>query len=132
MAFTGRFSLDKRAYIKLAGRTGSQTAKEVAEECKVSLASVYRVWKGKFTTDSEDKRRKENQKSGGRTEKLNSRGKRSILRNINVLREENSNFTSKKLIISAGVDPKAISCRTVRRVLNQNGYQARKKGVLKN
>ena len=35
------FQQKKRAYIQLLGKTKSYTAKEVTDECKVSLASVY-------------------------------------------------------------------------------------------
>ena len=61
------------------------------------------------------------------------RQKRSIIQNINILREENSNFTSKKLLLSSGINRNDISPRTVRRFLNKNGYhylQTRKKGIL--
>ena len=131
MVFTGTFSPEKKAYIRLLGKTRSHTAKEVANECKVSLPSVYRIWNTKFTKDTEMKQNK--RKRGGRPEKLTVRQKRSIIRNINILREENSNFTSKKLLLSSGLNRKDISPRTVRRFLNRNGYhylQARKKGVL--
>ena len=131
MVFTGKFSAEKRAYIQLLGKTKSYTAKEVADECKVSLASVYRIWNNKFTKDIETKQKK--RKCGGRPEKLTLGQKRSIIRNINILREENSNFTSKKLLLSSGINRNDISPRTVRRFLNKNGYhylQTRKKGIL--
>ena len=41
MVFTGIFSAEKKAYIQLSGKTRTHTAKEVANECKVSLPSVY-------------------------------------------------------------------------------------------
>ena len=103
----------------------------MASECKVSIPSVYRIWKEKFSKNNQE--RHKNRKSGGQPEKLTLRQKRSILRNINILREENSNFTSKKLLLFSGINPKNICPRTVRRLLNKNGYhylQARKKGVL--
>lgn len=131
MVFTGKFSAEKRAYIRLLGKTGRHTAKEVADECKVSLPSVYRIWNNKFSKEFE--RKQKEQKCGGRPEKLTLRQKRSILRNINILREDNSNFTSKNLLLNSGMNPKNISSRTVRRFLNKSGYhylQARKKGVL--
>ena len=131
MVFTGKFSAEKRAYIKLVGKTGMHTAKEVAEECRVSLPSVYRIWNEKFKKDFEQKQK--NERCGGRLEKLTLRQKRSVLRNINILREEDSNFTSKKLLLNSEINPKDISSRTLRRFLNKNGYhylQARKKGIL--
>ena len=120
MVFTGKFSAEKRAYIKQVGKTGMHTAKEVAEECRVSLPIVYRIWNEKFKNDFEQKQK--NERCGGRPEKLTLRQKRSVLRNINILREENSNFTSKKLLLNSGINPKDISSRTLRRFLNKNGY----------
>lgn len=131
MVFTGKFSAEKRAYIRLLGKIKTCTAKEVASECNVSVPSVYRIWNEKFPKEID--RTPENTKCGGRPEKLSLRQKRSLLRNINILRQENSNFTSKKLLASSGINPKSISSRTVRRFLNKKGYhylQARKKGVL--
>ena len=55
MVFTGTFSAEKKAYIRLLGKTRTHTAKEVANECKVSLPSVYRIWNTKFTKDTEMK-----------------------------------------------------------------------------
>ena len=130
MAFKGKISAEKRAYIKLSGTWRSSNAKEVAKECNVSLASVYRVWKAKIYKDKQEEK---TSNRGGRPHKLSLRQKRSLLRNINKLREENSNFTTKKLMTRSGISAKEISSRTVRRCLNNNGYhylQARKKGVL--
>ena len=60
MVFTGKFSAEKRAYIQLLGKAKSYKAKEVADECKVSLAIVYRIWNNKFTKDIETKQKKGN------------------------------------------------------------------------
>ena len=51
-------SAEKRAYIQLLGKTKLYSAKEVADECKVSLASVCRMWNKKFTNDIETKQTK--------------------------------------------------------------------------
>jgi transposase len=131
MVFTGKFSAEKRAYIRLLGKTRKYTAKEVADECKVSLPSVYRIWNDKFGNDFQVKNK--NKDCGGRPEKLTLRQKRSVLRNLNILREENSNFTSKNLLLKSGINPNNISSRTLRRFLNRSGYhylQARKKGIM--
>ena len=71
MVFTGTFSAEKKAYIRLLGKNRTHTAKEVANECKVSLPSVYRIWNTKFTKDTEMKQNK--RKRGGRPEKLTVR-----------------------------------------------------------
>ena len=73
MVFTGKFSAEKRAYIRLLGKTLKYTAKEVAYECKVSLPSVYRIWNDKFGNDFQAKNKNKN--CGGRPEKLTLREK---------------------------------------------------------
>ena len=127
----GSFQLKKELTFSYWARLNLKKAKEVADECKVSLAIVYRIWNNKFTKDIETKQKR--RKCGGRPEKLTLRQKRSIIRNINILREENNNFTSKKLLLSSGINRNDISSRTVRRFLNKNGYhylKTRKKGIL--
>ena len=56
-----------------------------------------------------------------------------LLRQIKVLREENPNFCSGKLMETCDISSKQVSNRTVRRLLHKNGFgyrQSRKKGVL--
>ena len=67
----------------------------------------------------------------GRPEKLNERDKREILRQVPILREQCGSFTSKKVQLHSVGD--RVHNRTVRRVLNKNGYgyrRARKKGLM--
>lgn len=131
MAFSGMIKPEVRAYIKYLKKIGKQKANEVANECNVSLATVYRIWNEKFNENNVKCNKK--RKKSGRSEKLTSREKRCILRELKMLRKENAKFTSKKLLIRSGVNPKKVSSRTVRRLLNRNGYrylQARKKGLL--
>ena len=70
---------------------------------------------------------------GGRPRKLSSREERKILRTSYSLRHEEGNFTSIRLMTRAGISPKHVSNRTIRRFLQRKGYhfvQARKKGLL--
>ena len=58
---------------------------------------------------------------------------RNMMRQLKVLRKEDGNWTSGKLMEMCDINNSEISNRTVRRQLNRNGYeylQARKKGVL--
>ena len=67
----------------------------------------------------------------GRPKKLSERDKRTILRQIRLLRCEDGNWTIKRLMEISNVTH--VSQRTVTRLLHQNGYkylQARKKGLL--
>ena len=93
MAFKGTISAEKRPYIRL-GKWRSSNAKELAKECDVSLASIYCVWKAKTNKNKKEAKRSNR---GGRPQKLSLRHKRSLLRNINKLREENSNFFSEEI-----------------------------------
>ena len=71
--------------------------------------------------------------SGGRKRKLSNRQERTLLRNVQKLRESEGGFSSKRLMQVSGLNGINISVRTVRRFLNRNGYhflQARKKGIL--
>ena len=79
--------------------------------------------------DSVVDNRKDNK---GRPEKLTERGKRNIIREVEIPRRDYGYFTTKRLKIFAGV-PEDASDETVRRVLRANGFKythSRKKGVL--
>ena len=71
----------------------------------------------------------------GRPRKLSARQERLLLRQIASLREEDGNFTVKRLMERVGFKMREIFCRTVQRFLRSNGYRylnSRKKGVLLN
>ena len=68
----------------------------------------------------------------GRPPKLTDRDIRKILRAIPQLREREGSFSSKRVAIHAGLENK-VSNRSIRRVLNNNGYGyrvTRKKGLM--
>ena len=58
----------------------------------------------------------------GRPRKLSARQERLFLRHITTLREEDGNFTVKRLMEKAGLKKREVSCRTVQRFLHSNGY----------
>ena len=108
-----------------------KTWKEIAsmkDYKKYSEATICRHMKRKID-DSVVDNRKYNK---GRPEKLTERGKRNIIRQVEILRRDYGYFTMKRLKIFAGV-PKDVSDETVRRFLRANGFKythSRKKGVL--
>ena len=68
----------------------------------------------------------------GRPSKLSERDKRSILRQVQVLRDSVGHFTSRHVRVSAGIGSR-VSDETVRRVMRRDGLgyrHARKKGLL--
>ena len=123
MVFKKRVSDELRAYIKFKKRT---PVAELVRETGVSRPQIYRILKEPL-----QKVKKKVNKRMGRTKKLSERDKRTILRQIRLLRREDGNWTIKRLMESSNVTH--VSQRTVTRLLHQNGYkylQARKKGLL--
>ena len=93
-----------------------------------SKASIYRHAKKLIESSSVDKRKQ----NPGPPPKLSERDKRSILRQVEVLRNSVGHFTSRHVRVSAGVECR-VSDETVRRVLRSSGLRyrhARKKGLL--
>ena len=92
---------------------------------------VYRLKKDEIIDG--DQRKECNRDFGGRPRKLSLQEERHILRTLSNLRHEEGNFTSIRLMARAGISPKHVNNRTIRRFLQREGYyflQARKKGLL--
>ena len=122
-----------RAYVLLRVKDNNHKAKDVAKEVGISLTTVYRIKKEGVLGLKREEGKKRLKLSPGRPRKLNIREERMLLRQIKVLREENPNFCSGKLMESCGISSKQVSNRTIRRLLHKNGFgyrQSRKKGVL--
>ena len=69
----------------------------------------------------------------GRPCKIDTSMERFLIRQVQIFRRENPNFTSGKLVEGCGLHIGQVSNRTVRRVLNKYGFgyrQRLKKGVL--
>ena len=131
MVFNGEMNPFKRAYIMYLTQEKKLSIKDIARQCRVSRATVYRIKKDRIIDSY--KREDWNRNLGGRPRKLSSREERKILRNLYSLRHEEGNFTSIRLMLRAGISPKHVSNRTIRRFLQRKGYhflQARKKGLL--
>jgi len=96
---------------------------------KFAERSIYRHAK-KPMDEAEAFDRRHNNK--GRPRKLSLRDERCIVRSLNALRRERTEFTSGKIQEWAGINH-AVGNRTVRRCLRKHGYryrQSRKKGLL--
>ena len=129
MVFRSKISTEKRAFVRLACEQGCMSALAICKELKISKSSFYR-FQNMNINESEERK---TSKVGGRPRKLSGRDERSLPRHVKYLRHKEGNFTSKRLMEVANIDNKQVSNRTVRRVLNNQGYkfvQARKKGVL--
>ena len=129
MVFTGTLSPETRAYVAFLANDKNFKTKEICQKTGVSKATVFRVKKEAKSGFKTPKTRRK----GGRPRKLNDRDERSIIRSLNSLREERGNFSSGRIMTTAGLSPANVSNRTVRRCLNKHGYfnlQARKKGLL--
>jgi len=96
---------------------------------KLSKATVYRHATKNINDNIIDKRKF----NRGRPSKLTLRARRSILRQIPILRRQYGSFTIRRLRVAAGVRQDACD-ETIRRVLRAAGYKflhSRKKGLLR-
>ena len=133
MVFQGKIPEETRAFVRIARKYRGMKQNEIMERCGVSRSTVYRILKGEKTVQRS--RVPDKTKLAGRPRKLSTRQERLLLRHITTLREEDGNFTVKRLMESAGLKTRDVSCRTVQRFLHSNGYRylnSRKKGVLLN
>ncbi len=123
---TSRHSAEIAALYQKAGVSGKKLLDMFPQYSK---ASIYRHARMAIGQDDPKDRRKENK---GRPPKLTPHDKRQILRSVPKLRQTDGSFTSPRVAVEAGVGQK-VSNRTVRRILNKEGYsylQSRKKGLL--
>ena len=128
MVFNCEINPSKRAYIKYLTQGKKFSIKDIARQCRVSQATVYRIKKDKII--DRDQRKEWSRDLGGRPRKLSWREERRILRTLSSLRHEEGNFTSIGLMARAGISPKHVSNRTIRRFLQRESYyflQARKR-----
>ena len=117
MVFNGEINPSKRAYIKYLTQGKKFSIKDIARQCRVSQATVYRIKKDKII--DRDQRKEWSRDFGGRPRKLSLREERRILRTLSSLRHEEGNFTSIRLMARAGISPKHVSNRTIRRFLQR-------------
>ena len=116
-----------KALVYYLSRFQGLSIRQVARECNVSRATVWRISKMDMSSNRCNKMRRE---ARGRPRKLNKRQERKLRRSIQILREQEGNFTIKRLMENTCI------CRkdsTISRFLNKEGYyylQARKKGLL--
>ena len=126
MVYRRDIPAEKRAYVRYLRDKEHMKLEEIAQVCDISTSSVHRITYQKLPEVLKKKRA-----SRGRKRKLSLRQERLILRSIPVLREREGSFTSKRLMQYSRI--RGISDRTIRRLLNRNGYhylQARKKGLM--
>ena len=126
MVYRRDIPAEKRAYVRYLRDKEHMKLEEIAQVCDISTSSVHRITSQKLPEVLKKKRA-----SRGRKRKLSLRQERLILRSIPVLREREGSFTSKRLMQYSRI--RGISDRTIRRLLNRNGYhylQARKKGLM--
>lgn len=93
-----------------------------------SKASIYRHARKPIGNPVIDKRKH----NPGRPPKLSERDKRSIIRQVAVLRHSVGHFTSRHVRVSAGIGSR-VSDETIRRVMRSDGLNyrhSRKKGLL--
>ena len=104
MVFNGEINPSKRAYIKYLTQGKKFSIKDIARQCRVSRATVYRIKKDKII--DRDQRKEWSRDFGGRPRNLSLREECRILRTLSSLRHEEGNFTSIRLMARAGISPK--------------------------
>lgn len=125
MAPRKRIPEETKVSVQALRTTTNLTLTEIAERCKVSIASVHRIITAK------DKEPGNKRHLCGRKRKLTPEHEALVLGSIAELREREGSFTSRRLMERAGI--RHVTDRTVRRLLNRKGYfflQARKKGLM--
>ena len=128
MAFKKKIDAESRAYMRFLRSHAKIPYRELIAKYKISRSTLYRINKEDSTA-----RKHVVMKRRGRPRKLSTRDERQILRHMKDLRRREGQLTSKQLMEETGIDRANVSDRTVRRVLNRNGYhylQPRRKGIL--
>ena len=120
-----RIPEETKATIRALKATKDLTLEEIAQRCKVSRTSVHRL------TSAEGRLPEHRRHFCGRRKKISPEQEALILGSIEELRDQEGSFSSRRLMERTGI--RHVSDRTVRRLLNGNGYfflQARKKGLM--
>ncbi|KXJ05130.1 hypothetical protein AC249_AIPGENE19522 [Exaiptasia diaphana] len=119
-----------RAMVYFLSKMKGLSIRQVAKECNVSKATVWRM---RNMAMNNKKCASSDFETRGRPEKLTMRQKRQLKRSIHILREQEGHFTLKRLMCKASIDKSDVSESTVGRFLHREGYhylQARKKGLI--
>lgn len=118
-----------RAYVLLLGKEKKYSCRVIAEKTNISKSSVSLILRGKVQRKQNSKKRNKI----GRPKKLTDRDRRKLIRTIKTLRDQDPNFTVKRLLAHSGLLSEDISYRTIYREVKAAGFQylpARRKGVL--
>lgn len=124
--------MEERIYIGYLMHDKNVSVKEISKKTGVSAATIYKLKQTKIARPKHCTRTSLKH-PGGHPKKLTMWHERHLLRCISVLREEEGNFSAKRLIQRAGLSNKNVSNQTIWQCLNQNGYhylKARKKGLI--
>ena len=130
MVYTRKISLEKKAYLFYCFRDRKTSAIEICRRLNISKASFYRIYTYFSQTKNSSTKVK---RLPGRRRILSERQIRILLRTLKILRRQEGNFSVSRLMEVANINRREVSVRTVRRVLNEQGFkhvQARKKGIL--
>jgi len=132
MAFSGAVEPETKVYIAFLTRYKAMPMLKICRRFKILRATVY----GYRQLNLIACKRMEGKclKVGGCPKKLSQRDERKLLPALHFLRKNEGHFSSLQIMDQAGISPKEVNVRTVRRCLNGHGYhflQARRKGLLK-
>ena len=117
MVFRGIIDAETRAYVKYLTKHEQISTREIIEKTGVSRATIYRIKKEKAGDKSVSQKRR---RKGGRPTKLDARDERQLLRSLKILRKEEGQFSSKRLMEKAGIQESQASNRTINQSINQS------------
>ena len=126
----GKIAEESRAFVRYAKEFKGIKQQDIMRELNISRSSVYRILKQLKKRNSDDETH--TKKTIGRPRKLSAPVERLILRQIKYLRQQEGNFTIKRVMERSGVSTAKVSCQTVQRMLESHGYcyvNARQKGI---
>ena len=106
------------------------SAIEIRRRLKVSKVSFYRIYN--YFLQTEKTCSTKDERLPGCRRKLSESQIRILLRILKVLRHQEGNLSVSRLMEVANVNRREVNVRTVRRVLNEQGFkhvQAREKGI---
>ena len=108
MVFTRALSVEERAYIAYLVHDKDVSITDISSKTGVSAATIYRLKQTKIG-GWKDCTRTPIKHPGGQPKKLTTRDERHLLLCIPVLREEEGNFCTKRLMQRAGLSKKKVS-----------------------
>jgi transposase len=103
MVCKGLVIAETRVYVKYLAENEKISTREIVEKTSISCATVYQIKAAKAGKKSLTNTTNKGHHAGGRPRKLDSRDERKLIRILNLIRKEEGQFSSKRLMERAGI-----------------------------